>query len=74
MGNLYDERVPYGVEAIRTQDEMNNNSMLTSTAFMHIEDAMLFAKQLSVYTGMALVCDEPNQKYIAKYVNGVIVS
>ena len=74
MSNLYDERVPYAVEAIRTQDEMKNNSMLTDTAFMHMEDAMLFAKQLSAYTGVAFVFDQLKQKCIAKYVNGVIIS
>lgn len=74
MGNLYDEHIPYAVEAIRTQDAVNDNSMLTDTAFMHIEDAMLFARQLSVYTGVAFVFDQLKQKCILKYVNGVKIS
>lgn len=68
----YNKQIPYSVNAIRTVDAMNKrtSSALTDTSFMHKEDAMLFARQLSVYTDIAIVFNQMTGRKIAEYKEG----
>lgn len=67
----YNEDIRYAVEAIRTIDVIDrDSSVLTDTPFIDLDDAKLFARRLSKYTGMALVWDQMRNRKVAEYKNG----